>query len=1830
MATKAIADKQRFDVVNCHYSSGMRSLKANAISSAVRLLHAYMGITGPDFDPTRRFAALALANLTMSEDCKEDLLRELGFEFFLNFPQDMIAQRNAALCLSELFEEAKNQQIALSGGASLTKLLLETLRGMSGCGDSITEYLAVKSLALLTQYPGNIERLLYNGTLEIFFEFSQRQVTSSSFAWEGMKNLAGDKATLLRYGERGPPRDMLVVDDLIEQTSDFYQIKCSEQWEFPSVRLNVPITTVGKYYYECTVITGGLLQLGVADASWAPSGHGHGVGDDACSYGVDGSRGCGWFDGSNIIPPQTMSWSAGSVIGVVIDVNAVQNKQHVSFLIDGVNTGLSLPASSNWVFGVVLACSFNSLEEATFNIGGSAFAYPVPEGCQSLLQYARSQHIRVPQFLEVWEADSARWTPIAESHDLMNMCNVGKIERLRMESVTWLLFIETMNMSDDFFTKPIALESPHPNTLSNLKKVVSRTGASAFQVTFDKLKFSKAVGSAESIQLYSDASCESLAHKISGTDPWIAPFLVVSEEMAFCWSSGRSAGESTNNGWGYQLKIAPKFGKLDIADKAKTQSLNGGVSVKYIESDHNYDNNMDLTEHVELEGATAIRIVFDPMSNTESGVDYLSFFLDEACTIPVAGAQRLSGRNFPGLGEVPPLVIEAGQFWYKFYSDASVNEWGYKFECSSCKPLMEELMEKPGAVKLDSMHPYVNTGKPEGDVALVSVRGRYHSCVYFSQKCELSPGDVLDILLSDPAIDMDAKPYMSFTETNFPKSEVFVPSPKFWVRFVSSSGTGNCYGYEMVAYRGFDLFTAAVASAGAVVIETPHPYDNDSDIKYPINIASIEPLEGVRKVAVAFDTRSATESNYDYITFLSAEEGGTTYGEDKYSGGRDGSSKNFPTVDLPLHIEHAGTDTFYAAFHSDSSNNDWGVRIVIYNPQAVESYDPLLDVEVVEERKKKALSKRFSMNDQMLAFVENSLDHLLVLCRTPNLRIKTLAASIICNVSMTPRRHVLVNNEVFDVLNALLSNETDPWLHDVLITVTKNIIGPENKAMLCQSGVVGSVVKAWVSGMLVADAFHTVNRDTVLDILRIAFDEVTQSSTIMDSLVDILKISEGVSDGRIGKYIGMGLELLTTQPMEKSIQKSLDASLLGRMLSLLTQSTNSDLLSSILVTVSNICQEGDNLVLFAHPDNVVLMENLFSLLLYSNESIQQKASSTIAVLVSKNKASKRGSKELLRLSRQYLYHSSLIENRTTSSADGEESKSPEKAPLKGEVGSTQFTFDVSELPPASWETEVSLEGTDQSYQSLFKSKFQTHSNGVVNTDASGYLHRDVESESGMAFSMWLYVGHGFFETDSSKKILGDVENDATLFQLGGSGKGKKMSLMISRYLGLVLTVPYQSNEGGELLQAKLAADACLTEGTWSHVAFSVDTSVKESIRASLFVSGQRVAATVVDSALFNLSTLMSSPWSLGHSAQKLSNKKKSVFNGAIVDVRVFNRPFLRSSESGTTCADALLLDALNNPPEDEVALNKIFANAQSIVERSVMEISNLQKLPFEQVQDQIFTLVETLLLLTQSDACASFFVNGQLEGKTMMSYILKLAKDGQEVLYKLPSGDDGEAIFVESEHPYPNSMSGDTPLELSWEGEVAEGVKGLKIWFDPRSSSERNVDYVQFYASENTDSIIGGKYTGGFNGSDKNYPTKENPLIIPHLKVWVRFFSDFSDNDWGWKIFAVPTSESDEIELGDLFRIHESAHPYEANADTYHRVFIPEATELEIFFGPETQTEPNYDYVTIYKDATHTEYWGEEKYSGGSDGSMKNFPTHRNPLRIPANSFEVHFKSDGR
>jgi hypothetical protein len=55
-------------------------------------------------------------------------------------------------------------------------------------------------------------------------------------------------------------------------------------------------------------------------------------------------------------------------------------------------------------------------------------------------------------------------------------------------------------------------------------------------------------------------------------------------------------------------------------------------------------------------------------------------------------------------------------------------------------------------------------------------------------------------------------------------------------------------------------------------------------------------VPGAESYEITFDDQSRTEQNYDFVRFVGLTND-TIYGQEKYTGGRGGSSRNFPGID---------------------------------------------------------------------------------------------------------------------------------------------------------------------------------------------------------------------------------------------------------------------------------------------------------------------------------------------------------------------------------------------------------------------------------------------------------------------------------------------------------------------------------------------------------------------------------------------------------------------------------------------------------------------------------------------------------------------------------------------------------------------------------------------------------------------------------------------------------------------------------------------------------------------------------------------------------------------
>jgi hypothetical protein len=92
------------------------------------------------------------------------------------------------------------------------------------------------------------------------------------------------------------------------------------------------------YYYEVTLVSGGLAQIGWAclAGDFQPNNEtGDGVGDDSNSFAVDGSRGLKFHDGKESEYP--IEWKAGDRLGCLLD--NCDSMGTISFSLNGKNLG---------------------------------------------------------------------------------------------------------------------------------------------------------------------------------------------------------------------------------------------------------------------------------------------------------------------------------------------------------------------------------------------------------------------------------------------------------------------------------------------------------------------------------------------------------------------------------------------------------------------------------------------------------------------------------------------------------------------------------------------------------------------------------------------------------------------------------------------------------------------------------------------------------------------------------------------------------------------------------------------------------------------------------------------------------------------------------------------------------------------------------------------------------------------------------------------------------------------------------------------------------------------------------------------------------------------------------------------------------------------------------------------------------------------------------------------------------------------------------------------------------------------------------------------------
>ncbi|CAI5438691.1 unnamed protein product [Caenorhabditis angaria] len=160
------------------------------------------------------------------------------------------------------------------------------------------------------------------------------------------------------------------VSEYLKIGPDGLEARCDVS-SFESVRCTFEVTE-GVWYYEATVRTGGVMQIGLATKRSRFLNHeGYGIGDDASSVAYDGCRCLVWHNARSTSGEHR--WFAGDTLGVLLNIPAGE----VVFIMNGkrIEPNREFLANRQKSEGVFAAASFMSFQQCRFNFGNEPFKF---------------------------------------------------------------------------------------------------------------------------------------------------------------------------------------------------------------------------------------------------------------------------------------------------------------------------------------------------------------------------------------------------------------------------------------------------------------------------------------------------------------------------------------------------------------------------------------------------------------------------------------------------------------------------------------------------------------------------------------------------------------------------------------------------------------------------------------------------------------------------------------------------------------------------------------------------------------------------------------------------------------------------------------------------------------------------------------------------------------------------------------------------------------------------------------------------------------------------------------------------------------------------------------------------------------------------------------------------------------------------------------------------------------------------------------------------------------------------------------------------------------
>eukprot|EP00039_Didymoeca_costata_P003743 m.69417 g.69417 ORF g.69417 m.69417 type:complete len:723 (+) comp12056_c0_seq1:192-2360(+) len=142
---------------------------------------------------------------------------------------------------------------------------------------------------------------------------------------------------------------------------------------FGSVRATCCTMDPGLYFYEVTVFTSGIMQIGWATEHCAyKSEEGIGIGDDLHSFAYDGGRGLLWYN-QITKAHEHRTWRPGDVLGLLFDTKGLK----INFSLNGqlLPHWLLFPGSRDNLH-FYPAASLMTFQHLQFNFGNAEYKYP--------------------------------------------------------------------------------------------------------------------------------------------------------------------------------------------------------------------------------------------------------------------------------------------------------------------------------------------------------------------------------------------------------------------------------------------------------------------------------------------------------------------------------------------------------------------------------------------------------------------------------------------------------------------------------------------------------------------------------------------------------------------------------------------------------------------------------------------------------------------------------------------------------------------------------------------------------------------------------------------------------------------------------------------------------------------------------------------------------------------------------------------------------------------------------------------------------------------------------------------------------------------------------------------------------------------------------------------------------------------------------------------------------------------------------------------------------------------------------------------------------------